>query len=69
MSEDTGSSVGVQAHSRAKSGRHLSQRTLAPVYQKAGGGPEYLEIAPPPVVRHVGRDCYCEFWDALDYRY
>eukprot|EP00622_Pseudochattonella_farcimen_P005374 FR740975.1.p1 GENE.FR740975.1~~FR740975.1.p1 ORF type:complete len:175 (+),score=13.25 FR740975.1:36-527(+) len=32
-------------------------------------GPEYLEIGVPLAVRAVGRDCYCEFWDQLDYRF
>ena len=45
------------------------QRESMSVYREAAGGPEYLEIAHPPVVRHVGRDCYCEFWDSLEYRY
>lgn len=34
-----------------------------------GKGPEYLEIGSPPSVRPVGRDCFCEFWDSLEYRY
>ena len=57
-----------QQRQRARN-KKRGQGQLASVYRQGGGGPEYLEIAHPPVVRHVGRDCYCEFWDSLEYRY
>jgi len=38
-------------------------------YSNEFGGPEYIEFADPQVTRYVGRDCYCEFWDTVDYRH
>ena len=39
------------------------------VYASADGGPLYLEIANPHQLRHVGRDCFCELWDEINYRH
>jgi hypothetical protein len=38
-------------------------------YASADGGPLYLEIANPHQLRHVGRDCFCELWDEINYRH
>jgi hypothetical protein len=47
--------------------QHKKKRRRKSVYTRWDGGPEYLEIGNPHVIRHVGRDCFCEFWDSLEY--
>ncbi|CAN0369547.1 unnamed protein product, partial [Hapterophycus canaliculatus] len=33
------------------------------------GGPIFLDINAHPEPREAQRDCICEFWDRLKYRY
>jgi len=60
---------GAVKHSRGmqQTQQQQEKQRRRSVYTRWDGGPEYLEIGNPNLIRHVGRDCFCEFWDSLEY--
>lgn len=65
---ESGQTTRAQGGPRTKAASSKARKRPS-VYASADGGPLYLEIANPHQLRHVGRDCFCELWDEINYRH